>query len=179
MKFTQTPLSGAYLIDLDKREDERGFFSRSFCRKEFERLGLEPCYVQMNHSLSRFKGTLRGLHYQLPPAQEVKVVRCIRGRVWDCILDLRSHSPTYGHWYGAELSASQRNMMYVPKDFAHAFLSLEEDCEVLYQVSEYYTPELERGIRWNDPLFAIGWPIEPVVISDKDLCHPDFKGTAR
>lgn len=175
MKFTQSPLPGAYVIELEKGQDSRGFFARSFCEREFQQHGLEHRYVQMNHSLSKQRGTLRGLHYQVAPAQEVKVVRCIRGRIWDCILDLRLDRSTYGQWFGTELSADQHNFLYVPKDFAHAFITLEDDCEVLYQVSEYYTPAAERGIRWNDPKFAIQWPIDPVVISDKDRSHPDYK----
>lgn len=174
MKFTETPLTGAYLIDLEKREDERGFFARSFCAKEFAQSGLTPHFVQANSSLSRHKGTLRGLHYQLAPMAEVKIVRCIQGSIWDCILDLRPDSLTFGRWFGATLTAENRTMMYVPQGFAHAFLSLQENSEVCYQVSQYYAPELERGIRWDDPKFAIQWPLRPTVVSDKDSRHPDF-----
>lgn len=179
MKFTPTPLAGAYLIDLEKREDERGFFARSFCQKEFHKHGLEPQFVQMNHSLSLPKGTLRGLHYQLAPMEEVKVVRCIRGSIWDCILDLRGNSPTYGRWYGTELSARNYTMLYVPKGFAHGFITLEDSSELLYQVSQFYSAELERGVRWNDPAFQIQWPMEPKVISDRDRAHPDHQRVSK
>lgn len=175
MKFSDTPLPGAYLIDLEKREDARGFFARSFCHKEYGKQELEQHYVQMNHSLSKEKGTLRGLHYQLSPMQEVKVVRCIRGSIWDCILDLRPASPSFGKWFGAVLSASNGSMLYVPKGCAHGFISLEDNSEVLYQVSEYYSPELERGVRWNDPQFGIQWPIAPKILSERDSLQPDFQ----
>ena len=174
MHFRETPLKGAYLIDLDKKGDDRGFFARFFCMKEFAQHGLVSQFVQLNNSLSAEKGTLRGLHYQLAPKGEDKLVRCIRGSLYDVILDLRQGSPTFGKWFGAELSAENRTMMYVPKGFAHAFLTLSDDAEALYMVSEYYAPELERGVRWNDPKFDIKWPIKPTIISDKDRNHPDF-----
>ncbi len=174
MKFTKTPLPGAYIIDLEKIGDDRGFFARVFCKKEFSQHELETEFVQINNSLSAQKGTLRGMHYQLDPHAEVKVVRCIKGRLWDVILDIRPNSPTFGQWFGAELSAENRRMMYVPKGFAHGFVTLEDDTEAFYLVSAYYAPEFERGIRWNDPKFGIEWPIEPVIISDKDRNHPDF-----
>lgn len=175
MKLTPTPLSGAYLVDLERKGDERGFFARQFCQKEFRAAGLVDKFVQINTSFSAAKGTLRGMHYQLGEAAETKFVRCIRGAIWDCILDLRPGSETFGQWYGAELSADNRKMMYVPKGFGHGFLSLTPDSEVLYFVDAFYSPELERGIRWDDPKFAIQWPNEPVVISDRDRGHKDFK----
>ena len=174
MIFTETPLPGAYLIDLEKRGDARGFFARAFCRNEFAAHGLESDFVQINNSLSVERGTLRGLHYQLAPAAEVKLVRCIAGALYDVILDLRPEMPSFGRWFGAELTAENRRMMYVPRGFAHGFLTLSEDCEALYLVSAFYMPELERGVRWNDPRFAIEWPSAPVVISDKDRDRPDF-----
>lgn len=174
MKFTPLRLAGAYQIDLEKREDERGFFARSFCSKEFGERNLPQNFVQMNHSLSRTAGTLRGLHYQLDPMAEVKLVRCIRGRIWDCILDLRPDSPTFGQWQGVELCAHLYNMLYVPKGFAHGFVSLENNSEVFYQVSQYYSADLERGVRWNDPAFAIQWPIEPTIISERDRQLPNY-----
>jgi dTDP-4-dehydrorhamnose 3,5-epimerase len=174
MRFTPTSLSGGYLIDLDKREDERGFFARFFCEREFGEAGLETRFVQINNSLSRDRGTLRGMHYQLDPSSEVKVVRALRGALWDAILDLRPQSPTFGRSFGAELTAENRRMMYVPRGFAHGFLTLEPDTEALYLVSAYYDPGRERGVRWNDPLFAISWPEEPLVISDKDAHQRDF-----
>lgn len=174
MLFHETPLPGSYLIDLEKKGDERGFFARVFCTSEFEKTGLEKNFIQVNNSLSANKGTLRGIHYQLAPKSEVKLVRCIRGALFDIIVDLRVDSKTFGKWYGAELSAENRRMMYVPKGFGHAFLTLEDQTEALYMVSEKYAPDLERGIRWNDPKFNILWPIAPTVISDKDKNHPDF-----
>lgn len=174
MKFSETPLAGAYLVDLDKRGDERGFFARFFCEKEFAAEGLETRFVQINNSLSAEAGTLRGMHYQLPPSAEVKLVRCLKGALWDAILDLRPDSPTFGGWFGAELSAENRRMVYVPRGFAHGFLTLEPDTEALYLVSDFYAPEAERGVRWNDPRFAIGWPAEPRVISQKDAGQRDF-----
>jgi dTDP-4-dehydrorhamnose 3,5-epimerase len=174
MIFTETPVEGAYLIDLEKRGDERGFFARAFCRNEFAAHGLETDFVQINNSLSAARGTLRGMHYQLPPAAEVKVVRCLSGALWDVVLDLRPGSPTWGRWFGAELSAENRRMMYAPKGLAHGFVTLRNDTEAFYLVSAFYAPELERGVRWNDPAFGIEWPVEPVVISDKDRDRADF-----
>ena len=174
MKFNKTPLEGAYTIDLEKRGDDRGFFARFFCEKEFGDAGLETQFVQINNSLTGKKGTLRGLHYQLPPAAEVKVVRCVRGALFDVIVDIRAGSPTFGKWFGAELSAENRTMMYVPRGFAHAFVTLTDDAEALYLVSAFYSPENERGVRFNDPAIGIEWPIEPVEISDKDRNWPDL-----
>lgn len=174
MKFTETPLQGAYLIDLEKREDDRGFFARFYCAKEFAIHKLQTMFVQVNNSLSVNKGTLRGMHYQLSPKAETKLVRAVKGCIYDVILDLRLDSPTYGQSFGAELSAENRRMMYVPEGFAHGFYSLEDNTEILYLVSEYYAPELERGIRWNDSKFNIAWPGLPVVVSQKDESHPDF-----
>lgn len=179
MKFTKTPIESAYLIDLQKREDERGFFSRVFCQKEFEQLGLETKFVQVNNSLSVLPGTLRGLHYQKAPKEEVKIVRCIRGALFDVIVDIRENSPTYGKWFGEELTAENRRMMYVPKGFAHGFISLQPNTELVYFVSEYYSPEHERGIRWDDPNINIAWPREPSVISDKDRNLPHLAAHAR
>ncbi|MDX8482944.1 dTDP-4-dehydrorhamnose 3,5-epimerase [Mesorhizobium sp. VK24D] len=174
MIFQATPLGGAFTVGLEKRGDDRGFFARAFCRNEFAQQDLISSFVQVNNSFSAKKGTLRGLHYQLPPHAEVKVVRCVRGALWDVILDLRPGSQSFGQWFGAELSEDNRLSMYVPKGFAHAFLTLADDTEALYMVSEFYAPESERGIRWNDPRFAIEWPIEPTVISPKDAAWPEF-----
>ena len=174
MKFTPTPLAGAYLVDLEKRGDERGFFARVFCEREFAEHGLPTEYVQVNNSLSADKGTLRGMHYQLAPAAEIKLVRCIRGALYDVILDIRPDSPSFGQWFGATLSADNRTMMYVPKGFAHGFLTLEPDTEALYLVSDPYAPDLERGIRFDDPAFGIDWRMEPEEMSDKDRSWPDF-----
>lgn len=172
MKFTELPLPGAYLIDLEKRGDDRGFFARCFCTNEFAERSLETQFVQANTSLSAQKGTLRGLHYQLAPKQEDKLVRCIKGSLYDVIVDIRENSPTYGQWYGAELSAKNHRMMYVPKGFAHSFLTLEDDTEAFYLVSEFYAPDCERGLRWNDPFFGIQWPLQPTVLSPKDSQWP-------
>jgi dTDP-4-dehydrorhamnose 3,5-epimerase len=174
MIFTETPLAGAYLIDLEKRGDDRGFFARAYCEREFKANGLIGQFCQVNNSLSAQKGTLRGMHYQLPPKAETKLVRCIRGALYDVILDLRQRSATFGQSFAAELNAENRRMMYVPKGFAHGFLTLEDNTEAFYFVDEFYAPELERGIRYNDPRFAIHWPAEPVVISEKDQALRDF-----
>jgi len=174
MIFNRTPLADAFLIDLEKLGDERGFFARAFCEQEFAAQGLAPRFVQINNSLSADKGTLRGMHYQLAPKAETKLVRCIRGALWDVILDLRPDSPSFGQHFGAELSADNRRMMYVPKGFAHGFITLQDDTEAFYFVDEPYAPEVERGIRWNDPRFGIEWPTEPVVLSDKDRDQRDF-----
>jgi dTDP-4-dehydrorhamnose 3,5-epimerase len=174
MKFAPTPLAGAFLIDIEKRGDDRGFFARAFCENEFSAQGLSSRFVQVNNSLSAFKGTLRGMHYQLAPKAETKLVRCIRGALWDVILDLRKESPTFGQYFGAELSAENRRMMYVPKGFAHGFITLEDDTEAFYFVDEFYAPANERGVRWNDPRFGIEWPLQPAVISDKDRDQKDF-----
>jgi dTDP-4-dehydrorhamnose 3,5-epimerase len=174
VEFTKTPLEGAYLIDLQKMGDDRGFFARAFCEKEFGERGLTTHFVQMNNSFAGKKGTLRGLHYQLAPRAETKVVRCVRGSLLDVIIDVRPDSPTYCQHYGVELTAENRRMLYVPKGFAHSFITLEDDTESFYFVDEFYAPELERGIRWDDPKFAIEWPLEPTVVSEKDQGRPDF-----
>lgn len=175
MKFSPLPLDGAYVIDLDPHTDGRGFFGRFFCRDEFAGQGLETQFVQANNSFSQFKGTLRGLHYQVEPMAEVKLVRCIRGAFYDVIVDMRTDSRTFGQYFGLELSAENRSMMYVPRGFAHGFLTLSDHSEVLYMVSQFYSKPLERGIRWNDPFFNIKWPMIPQVISDRDTSHPNFK----
>jgi dTDP-4-dehydrorhamnose 3,5-epimerase len=177
MKFTETPLAGAFVIELEPRSDDRGFFARVFCEHEFAAAGLEFQFVQINNSLSSRRGTLRGLHYQLPPYAEIKVVRAVSGTLWDVILDLRPESPSFGRWYGIELSAENRRMMYVPQGFAHGFMTLTDNAEALYMVSATYNQEAERGVRWNDPRFNIQWPIEPETISVKDGAHPDFDPT--
>ncbi len=174
MIFHELPLEDARLIELEKRGDERGFFARMFCEREFAAEGLETRFVNVNNSLSGAKGTLRGLHYQLGAAAEVKLVRCVRGALWDAILDLRPGSATFGRWFGETLSAENRLMMYVPRGFAHAILTLEPDTEAIYLVSAHYAPEEERGVRWNDPRFGVAWPIAPSEISAKDAAWPDF-----
>ena len=174
MIFTPTPLAGAYLIDLEKKGDDRGFFARAFCENEFSAHGLVGHFCQVNNSLSAPKGTLRGMHYQLAPRAETKLVRCVRGSLYDMILDLRDGSPTFGDSFGAELTAEDRRMMYVPKGFAHGFLTLVDNTETIYFVDEFYSPEHERGIRYNDPNFKLQWPDAPTVISDKDKNQREF-----
>lgn len=174
MRYTPLPLEGAFLIDMDKLQDERGFFARVYCAKEFQERGLESNFVQVNNSLSVQKGTLRGLHYQIPPYQETKLVRCIKGSCYDLIVDLRKESKTYGDAFGAVLSMDNHRMMYVPKGFAHGFLTLEENTELVYMVSEYYHPKHERGIRYDDKALNINWPEKVTVVSERDLKHPNF-----
>lgn len=174
MKFHQTPLPGACTIELEKRGDDRGFFARFYCSEEFGAQGLNTSFAQINNSLTGKRGTLRGMHYQMMPSAEVKIVRCIRGSLFDVILDLRPDSPTFGQWFGETLSADNRIMMYCPKGFAHGFITLEDDTEAFYLVSDPYAPDLERGIRYNDPRFGIEWPIQPLEISEKDNAWPDF-----
>jgi len=174
MLFHETPLAGAYVIDLEKRGDDRGFFARAFCKREFAEYNLPTDFVQANNSLSADEGTLRGMHFQLAPDAETKLVRCIRGAFWDCIIDLRPESVTYCEWFGEELSAENRRMMLVPRGFAHGFISLTADTEAFYLVDSYYSSEQERGVRWNDPRFNIQWPLEPKVLSDRDAEQRDF-----
>lgn len=175
MIISPTPLRDAAIIDLEKREDERGFFARAWCRQELEAAGIDSRVVQANIGFCRERGTLRGLHYQTGPAAEQKWIRCIRGAVYDVIIDLRRESPSYRQWYGAELTADNRRMLYVPKGFAHGYLSLEDNAEVYYLVSDVYSPGHEGGIRWDDPAFSIDWPIRNgLILSDKDRVWPDF-----
>jgi dTDP-4-dehydrorhamnose 3,5-epimerase len=174
MQFIPTPLSGAYLIELELKGDDRGFFARAFCGQEFQRKGLEAQFCQINNSFTVKKGTLRGMHYQLVPSSEVKVVRCIAGALYDVISDLRPDSPTFGKWFGATLSAENRTLMYVPRGFAHGFLTLTDGVETIYLVSASYAPQDERGLRFDDPWLAIAWPSEPVEVSSKDNAWPSF-----
>jgi len=174
VKFTETPLKGAYLIQPEPNSDERGFFARTWCMREFGAHGLETRLVQCNISYNRKKGTLRGMHYQAAPFEEDKLVRCTRGAIYDVIIDLRRNSESFGEHFGVALTAENRTMIHIPKGFAHGFLTVEDDAEVLYQMSEFYTPECARGFRWNDPAFDIEWPGEVQVISGKDRSYPDF-----
>jgi dTDP-4-dehydrorhamnose 3,5-epimerase len=174
VQFHKTPLEGAYRIELDKRGDHRGFFARVFCENEFGAAGLETRFVQANNSLTLKKGALRGLHYQLPPSAEVKVVRAIKGALWDVIVDLRPGSPTYLKWFGAELNEDNRSMLYIPRGFGHGFITQTDNVEAFYLHSAFYSPGAERGLRWNDPAVRIDWPSEPLDISDKDRAWPDF-----
>ena len=171
MKFIPTILNGSFTIQLDPINDERGWFARYFCKKEFSTIGHEKEWVQMNHSFSLKKGTLRGMHFQKPPHSEVKLVRCIQGSVFDVIIDLRKDSPTFLKWFGAELSAENKLMMYMPEGFAHGFQTLEDNSGLLYMHTAYYSPEAESGLRYNDPLVNISWPLEISEISMRDTNH--------
>jgi dTDP-4-dehydrorhamnose 3,5-epimerase len=174
MFFSPVPLPGAYLIELDKKADHRGFFARAFCEQEFAQYGLVTHFCQVNNSLSTNKGTLRGMHYQLAPKAETKIVRCIRGSLYDVILDVRPDSSSFGQSFGVELTADNRRMIYVPKGFAHGFITLTENTEAFYFVDEFYSPEHERGIRYDDPKFGLQWPAAPSVISEKDKAYRTF-----
>lgn len=174
MIFTETKLKGAFVVEPELLEDERGFFARSWCRREFENQGLNPNLVQCNISFNRKKGTLRGMHYQAPPNVEAKLVRCTMGAVYDVIIDLRPDSSTFKQWISVEMTSENRKMIYIPEHFAHGFITLEDNTEVFYQMSEFYAPDSARGIRWNDPAFNIQWPIEAVTLSERDRNFPDF-----
>jgi len=175
MIFTETKLRGAFIIEPEQLEDERGSFARMFCRKEFDTNGLNPNLVQCNISFNRKKGTLRGMHFQIPPYEECKLVRCTMGSIYDVIIDLRPDSQTYCQWFAVELTAEKYRMLYVPKGFAHGFQTLEDDTEVFYQMSEFYNPECARGVRWDDPMFQIFWPLKNSIMSEKDQHYPLFE----
>ena len=175
MKFTETQLKGAYIIEPELLTDERGFFARSWCQKEFIEFGLNPNLVQCNISFNHKKGTLRGMHYQAKPHEEAKLVRCTMGAIYDVIIDLRPESSTFKQWVAVELTAENRKMLYIAEGIAHGFQTLEDNTEVFYQMSEFYYPESATGVRWNDPAFGIEWPsTQEVIISDKDQSYPDF-----
>jgi len=176
MKFNKTELKDAVIIELGRLEDSRGFFARAYCDKEFEAQGLNTEWVQCNTAYNNTKGILRGMHFQSAPDAEVKLVRCTRGAIFDVILDLRVNSPSFKKWLGVELTADNHRMLYVPKGFAHGYLTLEANSEIYYQVSNPYSPSAEGGVRWNDPAFNIDWPIkEGLLISEKDAALPDYK----
>lgn len=174
MIFNKTPLQDAFVIELEERTDARGFFARTFCAREFEEHGLKPTVAQANVSFNHLAGTMRGMHYQIPPAAETKLVRCTRGAIYDVIIDLRPDSPSYLEHFGVELSEHNRLALYVPEMFAHGYLTLTDDAEVIYQVGEFYTPGYERGIHYLDTRFNIDWPAEVKVLSDKDSSWPAF-----
>ena len=176
MIFTPTPLAGAYVLELDRREDERGFFARSFCQHEFTEHGLNPRIAQCNVSFNAKRGTLRGMHYQAPPHEEAKVVRCTQGAVWDVVVDLRPKSATFKRWHGVELSASNRRALYIPEGLAHGFQTLTDDAELLYLMSEFYHPDAARGVRWDDPAFSIEWPLPNPRMSERDSGFARFAG---
>jgi dTDP-4-dehydrorhamnose 3,5-epimerase len=175
MIFTETKLKGMYLIDPELIEDERGFFARVWCRREFEEQGLTANFVQASISFNEKAGTLRGMHYQAAPNSETKLVRCTAGEIHDVVIDLRSSSPTYKQHLTFCLSGKNRRMLYIPEGFAHGFQTMEKHTEVLYQMTEYYAPKAARGVRWNDPVFGIKWPpVENRIMSEKDMAWPDY-----
>lgn len=180
MNFVETKLLGSFVIHPTLLQDERGGFSRVFCKNEFEQIGHTKGFVQLNHSFNMHKGTIRGMHYQESPYSEIKLIRCVRGAVYDVIVDIRKSSPTFLQWFGIELSAKNMNMIYVPEGFAHGFQTLEENSELLYHHTNFYEPLSERGIRYSDAEIGINWPIEVTSISQKDknypLLTPTFKG---
>jgi len=173
--FTPTPLAGAFVIEPEPIPDARGLFARTWCQRELEAHGLDGHMAQCSTSFNKRKGTLRGMHYQAAPFAETKIVRCTRGSMYDVILDLRPESPTFRRHFGATLTADNRKSMYIPKGFAHGFQTLEDDTEVLYQISEFYSPEHSRGVRWDDPAFGIAWPPDERTMSDRDRAYPDFR----
>ncbi len=175
MEFLETKLPGVFEIHIRTNSDERGLFARTWCKQEFESQGLNGKLVQCSLSFSKRKGTLRGLHYQIAPHEETKLIRCTHGAIYDVVLDLRRESPTFKEWIAAALTAEKRNMMYVPVGCAHGFLTLEDDSEVSYQMSEFWNAESARGVRWDDPAFRIQWAAKVEVISDRDRSYPDFK----
>ena len=175
MIFKETKLSGAFLLELERFEDERGFFARTWSEKEFAERGLQSFLAECNISFNKKKGTLRGMHYQAPPHGQAKIVRCTKGSIYDVVIDLRNDSPTFKQSVGVQLTASNRLTLYVPIGFAHGFQTLEDDTEVFYQMSSPYVAESGRGVRWNDPAFAIHWPDDtPVIINERDRAYPDF-----
>jgi dTDP-4-dehydrorhamnose 3,5-epimerase len=174
MKFSPTKLPGVWIVDLERREDERGFFARSWCRREFEDHGLNPNLVQCSVSFNQKKGTLRGMHYQIAPHEEAKLVRCTRGAIYDVAVDLRPASPAFGNWTAVELTADNGRALYIPEGCAHGFQTLADNTEAFYQMSEFYHPESARGIRWNDPALAIPWPVTNPTLSERDVAFPCF-----
>lgn len=174
MIFTETNLEGTFIVEIQRLEDERGFFARSFCQREFQEHGLNPNLAQCNISYNKVKGTLRGMHFQAAPYQEAKLVRCTQGAVHDVIIDLRPDSPTYKEHFAIDLTSEAHNALYVPEGFAHGFLTLAPETCVFYQMSEFYAPGYARGFRWNDPVFNVNWPAEVEMISERDANYPDF-----
>jgi len=169
--LTPTELDGAFVLDVERRIDERGFFARTFCVEELAARGLETSVAQANLAWNERRGTLRGLHYQAAPHAETKIVRCTRGAIWDVMLDIRAGSPTFGRWHGETLTADNYRMLYIPRGFAHGYVTLEDDTEVAYLVGHTYVPDAGRGVRWDDPTFGVAWPLTPTVISPADRSH--------
>ncbi|SMB92668.1 dTDP-4-dehydrorhamnose 3,5-epimerase [Hymenobacter roseosalivarius DSM 11622] len=179
MIFTETKLAGAFIIDMERLSDERGFFARSWCEDEFAARGIHQLPQQASISSNPKRGTLRGMHYQIAPHGESKLVRCTRGGIYDVVVDMREQSPTYGQWIGVELTADNFRMLFVPEYFAHGFITLQDNTDVAYQISAKYTPDAQRALRWNDPSIGIEWPVEPVLLSEKDRNHPDVQIAVR
>jgi dTDP-4-dehydrorhamnose 3,5-epimerase len=175
MRKRETPLPGLFVIELDPKRDERGYFTRTFCRDTFRAWGLRDCGLQISVSFNAKRGTLRGMHYQAPPHQETKLVRCSRGRIFDVAVDLRADSPTRGRWFGIELSPDMPVELYIPRDFAHGFVTLEDDSEIHYQMAELYVAGAARGFHWNSPDVAIDWPIRPQIVSAADESLPEYR----
>tara|TARA_A100001015_G_scaffold54140_1_gene59395 strand:- start:2847 stop:3389 length:543 start_codon:yes stop_codon:yes gene_type:complete len=175
MEFKKTNLSNAYIINLKTNEDDRGYFSRLFCQNKLKKIGLNKKILQVNHSFTKNKGTLRGLHFQYPPKAEIKIIKCINGEVWDVIVDLRKKSKTYGKSFSIKLTSKSQQMIFIPEGFAHGFITLQNNCEILYFVTEYFSKKFEGTLRWNDDFHNIKWPIKPKIISDKDKCAPDWE----
>jgi len=176
MIFRETRLSGAFIIELEKFEDDRGFFARTWSEREFEARGLDPCIDECNVSFNKEKGTLRGMHYQASPHAQTKIVRCTMGSMYDVIIDLKQESPTFKQWIAVELTAENRLALYVPRGFAHGFQTLEDNTEVFYQMSGVFVPESGRGVRWDDPAFGISWPGTERIMAARDREYPDFSG---
>jgi dTDP-4-dehydrorhamnose 3,5-epimerase len=176
MIVTRSPLAGAVVLDLEPQHDARGFFARTWCAREAEAAGLNPRLAQASVSYNKRRGTLRGMHYQVAPHEEAKLVRCARGSIHDVVIDLRAGSATLGRHFAVTLSAENRRMLYVAEGFAHGFQTLEDDTEVCYQISEFYVPAAARGVRWDDPAFGIEWPLADPILNERDRCHPDFTG---
>ncbi|MEC0133031.1 MULTISPECIES: dTDP-4-dehydrorhamnose 3,5-epimerase [Paenibacillus] len=174
MKFLETPLKGAYLIEIEPHQDERGFFARTFCKEEFIKHDLKDDFLQCNVSFNHRRGTVRGMHYQVKPFEETKLIRCTRGAIYDVIIDLCQTSDTYLRWYAIELNENNGRMLYVPEGFAHGFQTLEDNTEVFYQMSEFYHPDCATGVRWDDPTFGIRWPLTNYIMNDKDRNYPNW-----
>lgn len=179
MRFVAVPIAGAFVVESEPLDDDRGSFARSFCQREFKKNGLDAVVAQCNISFNRYRGTLRGLHFQIKPHEEAKLVRCTRGAVWDVIVDLREESVTKHRWFAIELTAENRRALYIPRGFAHGFQTLVDDTEIFYQMSEFYHPEFSRGLRWNDPGLGITWPDMSPILSPRDASYPLLEGPQR
>ena len=171
MRFDETPLIGSYIVSLEPFSDNRGWFTRTFCKKEFEQIGHTQEWVQLNHSFTSMKGAIRGMHFQYPPHSEIKMVRCISGTIFDVIVDIRKESPSFLRWFGIELSAENMKMLYIPKGFAHGFQTLTDNCEILYHHTDFYEKDFEGALNFNDPVLDIKWKLAPTDVSTRDKSH--------